>query len=76
MYLTRDLDEAKRYVRARYEGDADTRKPDGLLSSSHARSLPKFGVDNSWPATSRLKVARWYNDPPSKDTSCCAMDSR
>lgn len=73
MYLTRDLEEARRYVRARYEGDTDKRY--GLLSSSHARSLPKFGVDNSWPATSRLKVARWYNDPPGKETSCCALES-
>jgi DUF2075 family protein len=73
MYLTRDLNEAKRYVRARYEGDTDKRY--GLLSSSHARSLPKFGIDNSWPATSRLKVARWYNDPPSKDSSCCALEA-
>ncbi len=73
MYLTRDLEEAKRYVRARYEGDTDKRY--GLLSSSHARSLPKFGVDNSWQATSRLRVARWYNDPPGKETSCCALES-
>jgi DUF2075 family protein len=73
MYLTRDLDEARRYVRARYEGDTDKRY--GLISSSHARSLPKFGVDNSWPATSRLKVARWYNDPPGKESSCCALEA-
>lgn len=73
MYLTRDLDEARRYVRARYEGDTDKRY--GLLSSSHARSLPNFGVDNSWRTTSRLKVARWYNDPPSQDSSCCALEA-
>lgn len=73
MYLTRDLNEAKSYVRARYEGDTDKRY--GLLSSSHARCLPKFGIDNSWPATSRLNVARWYNDPPGKDSSCCALEA-
>lgn len=22
----------------------------------------------------RLKVARWYNDPPEKDSSCCALE--
>ena len=73
MYITRDLDEARGYVRARYEGD--TEKKYGLLSSSHARILPKFGVDNSWPATSHLKVARWYNDPPNKESSCCALEA-
>jgi DUF2075 family protein len=73
MYITRDLNEARRYVRARYEGDTDKRY--GLLSSSHARSLPKFGVDNTWRTTSRLKVARWYNDPPSQASSCCALET-
>jgi DUF2075 family protein len=47
----------------------------GLISSSHSKVLPKFGVDNSWQATSRLNVARWYNDPPGAKTSCCALSA-
>jgi len=71
LYLTRDLDEARAYVRARYEGDADARY--GLLASSHAKTLARFGVPNGFIPTSRTNEARWYNDPPESDKSCCAL---
>src|SRR5690606_21228374 len=62
LYLTRDLDEAKAYVRSRYAGAEEKRY--GLLASSRTQSfLPKYGVDTSWPATKRVKLARWYNEP-------------
>jgi len=72
MYMTRDLDEARDYARTRYPGEREKRF--GLVASSHAKSLPRHGVDNSWMATSRLKVARWFNAPYHDPASCCALE--
>ena len=72
MYLTRDLDKARAYCHARYDGEPNARY--GLLTSSHAKTLPKYGVDNTWMATSRMNVAKWYNAPPNDPKSCCALE--
>jgi hypothetical protein len=70
IYLTRDLDEAKRYARLRYDGEPSRRY--GFLASSHAKKLVGFGVDNSYQATSTMNVAKWYNasndDPKSSNS--------
>lgn len=71
MYVTRDLDEAKDYVRRRFVGEDGKRF--GLLASSHAKQLPKFGVDNGYMATSRMDIAKWYNAPPDDPKSSCAL---
>jgi len=71
MYVTRDLDQAKDYARALYE-EAPTRTY-GLLASSHATSLPQWGVDNSYLATSRMNVAKWFNAPRGDPRSCTAL---
>jgi hypothetical protein len=72
MYVTRDLNEAKAYVRARYAGEDGKRY--GLVASSHAKCLSRFGVDNSYRATARtLNVAAWYNAPPDDPRSSCAL---
>ena len=62
IYLTRDLDTAKAYVRRRIAEEPDKRV--GLLASSHAKRLERHGVNNSFPATNRMKIDRWYNAPP------------
>ena len=72
LYLTRDLGEARSYAEDRYEGEENARY--GLLASSHAKRLPKYGVDNTWWTTSKTNSARWYNDGPGQPTSCCALD--
>ena len=72
MYLTRDLDLARRYCDQRYADDPVARY--GLLASSHAKLLPKFGVDNSWLATSHMNVAKWYNAPSDDPKSCCQLE--
>jgi hypothetical protein len=71
MYLTRDLDEAKDYVRDRYIDQPAKRY--GLLASSHAKGLVPFGVDNGYMATSRMNIAKWYNAPADEPRSCCAL---
>ncbi len=46
IYLTRDLDLAKNYVRQRYEGQEDKRY--GLIASSKARNLEDYGIHVSF----------------------------
>ena len=71
MYLTRDLEIARRYCNQRYGDDLDARY--GLLASSHAKTPPSFGVDNSFQATSHMNVAKWYNAPADDEKSCCQL---
>lgn len=71
IYLTRDLDEAKEYVRDRYVGQPAKRF--GLLASSHAKGLVQFGVDNGFMATNRMNIAKWYNAPSDDPRSCCEL---
>jgi DUF2075 family protein len=71
MYVTRDLDNAKQYVRERYQEQHDKRF--GLLASSKAKNLPKYGIQNDWSFTKNLREGPWYNDPPSSIKSCCQL---
>lgn len=70
-YLTRDLERAKAYCRDRYQTQPQKRY--GLLASSRARNLPKYGVANDFKTTQRLKVGAWYVDPPDSEFSCCQL---
>lgn len=71
MYITRDLEVAKAYVQCRYQGELDKRY--GLLASSKAKNLSKYGIANGYIFTRNLRVGPWYNDPPYSDRSCCQL---
>jgi hypothetical protein len=71
IYLTRSLDDAKEYVWDRFAEEPNKRT--GLLASSHAKVLPKHGVDNHFMATSNMNEARWYNAPPDDPSSSNAL---
>ena len=71
MYITRNLNIAKNYCRARYENN--TIKRYGLVCSSKGNILRKFGVDNSYIKTTSLKVGPWYNEPAGNSDSCCQL---
>jgi DUF2075 family protein len=71
IYLTRDLELAKNYVRDRYEGQEDKRF--GLIASSKASNLEEYGVRVGFNYSSNLKVGEWYNSPPNSRWSCCAL---
>lgn len=49
LYVTRDLEIARDYVRSRYATEVDKRY--GLLASSKAKNLPRYGMDTSYYAT-------------------------
>jgi Uncharacterized conserved protein len=71
MYITRDLDRAKRYCRNRYEKSPDNRY--GLIASSKANILTTFGVKNDFASTQNLRVGPWYNEGLDSPLSCCQL---
>ena len=73
LYITRDLECAKLYVKERYDNQNEKRF--GLLASSNAKILPNYGVFNDWQSTRFLKIGPWYNDEPTSTQSCCALNS-
>ena len=74
LYVTRDIDAAKDYVRTRYADDEDARY--GLLASNKDRSLPGFGIRNDYPIQKNLKnhIGPFFVDGPESRRSCRQMD--
>lgn len=72
MYLTRDLDSAKTYVRQRYAEEPDKRY--GLMVAAHAKAPRKYGVDNHFMAMKKVKLGPWFNSPPSDPMSCRQLE--
>lgn len=58
--ITRDLDQAKRYLRERYGNYPEARF--GLMASSRDKILAGFGVPNDFQSTKRIRFGPWYND--------------
>jgi hypothetical protein len=71
MYVTRALDTARTYAQERYERQLDKRY--GLLASSKARNLERYGIRNGFQQTVGYAVGAWYNDEPSSAKSCCQL---
>ncbi len=67
--LTRNLEWAKEYARARFEGEMNRRY--GLLASSKARNLPQYGVNNRYDRF--FATAPWFNKEPTHQNSCCQL---
>ena len=74
LYVTRDLQQAKDYVVGRYIEKPNARY--GIIASSKSeRILGAHGIDTSFPATKRLKVAPWYNTGRGNPDSGCALNA-
>jgi hypothetical protein len=67
--LTRDLEWAKEYARARFAGERFRRF--GLLASSKAKNLDAFGVDTRYDKF--FPTAKWFNAEPEDPASCCQL---
>jgi len=68
IYITRDLEAAKDYVRERYSEWPDARF--GLLASSRDRDLPSFGINNDWQSTRRISPGPWFTAGEEEPGSC------
>ncbi len=73
LYITRNLEDARAYAKARYSTSIDARY--GLLGSSKAKNLPTYGLDTSFQATRSFRPGPCYNDPPTSSKSCCQLRS-
>ena len=67
IHLTRDLEEAKSFIKLLYEDEPEKRF--GILASSKDTSLPKHGIFNGFQDTKRIKYGRWYNSPTGENGS-------
>jgi hypothetical protein len=68
--ITRELADAKRYLRDRYADSPDARF--GIVASSRDKSLEAFDIPNGFNATKRVQFGPWYSDPEedSRGQSC------
>lgn len=60
VYLTRDLDIAKAYVKDKYTYEPN--KTFGIIASSKSKILPKYGINNDFTSTKSLEVSQYYVD--------------
>lgn len=58
--ISRDLNEAKSYLRERYSDAPAARF--GLLASSKDRDLIRFGIQNDFQSTKRVRYGPWYSE--------------
>lgn len=72
IFITRDIDEAKSYVRDRFKGESSKRF--GILASSKDQVLPTYGIQNGFHQTKQVKNAKWYNANLGEQGSCCNME--
>ncbi len=68
LWLTRDLDAGREYLRERFQSEPGTRY--GLLASSRDKVLPEYGVNNDWQATKTLRVGPWFCEGDEHPGSC------
>ena len=74
MYVTRDLNHAKRYLRQRYRNEPTKRF--GMIASSKGKLLRQYGMDNSFQgALGIFYVGKWFNAEADHPKSCCALDT-
>jgi len=72
IYITRDLQKAKNYVKEKYYREDD--KTYGLIASSKSQILPNFGVNNGYDSTKSIKVPEYYVERL-KDAYCTNLNS-
>lgn len=74
MYVTRDLNRGKMYLRERYRDEPGKRY--GMIASSKGRILRSYGMDNSFQgALGMFYVGKWFNEEAHHPKSCCALDT-
>ncbi len=68
VYITRDLEKAKDYVRERYYEDKNARY--GMLASARDKFLPGFGVLNQFQDSKNMRIGPWFSEGEENEYSC------
>jgi len=68
LWLTRDLSVARQYMHERYAESPEARY--GILASSRDKLLKEFGIPNTFPDYSRIRVGRWFAEGEEAVESC------
>jgi DUF2075 family protein len=68
IYVTRNLEQAKEYVRERYYEDPNARF--GMLASARDKILPGFGVLNQFQDSRNMKIGPWFSEGENNEHSC------
>ncbi|MFP6616509.1 MAG: DNA/RNA helicase domain-containing protein [Candidatus Hydrogenedentota bacterium] len=66
MYLTRDLELAKSYLRERYAEAPQARY--GIIASSRDKALNDLGITNDWQ--SKPRIGPWFSEGEENSRSC------
>ena len=73
LYISRDLEHAKQYLRDRYQGEPSRRF--GVIASSRDRILHSYGVANDWQSTKTMRNGPWFAEGPGHPGSCTNLES-
>lgn len=65
--ITRDLHDAKAYLRERYGEQEEARF--GMIASAKDKVLVQFGIPNDFQSTKRVKFGPWYSDAETIENS-------
>jgi hypothetical protein len=68
LWITRDLASSRAYLRDRFGAEPERRF--GMLASSKDKLLPRYGVDNSFQTTKRLRRGPWFTCGDEDPDSC------
>ncbi len=74
--LTHDLDEAKNYLRSRYDQNRDARF--GVIASAKDKELSKYGIPKGYKSPGEVsagKYGKWYSTPSFSEGSCTNLDT-
>lgn len=66
--ITRDIEIARRYAHERYAECREARY--GLLASSRDKVLCRYGINNDFQSTKRVRVGPWFADGHESGLSC------
>ena len=72
LWVTRELEVGKRYLRERYAEDMSARY--GLMASARDKCLTAFGVDNEYMAMKNLKIGAWFTEGGEHPMSCRRLE--
>lgn len=68
LYLTRDLGQAKEYLKDRYLESPQARY--GIIASSRDKDLTAFGINNDFMSTKQVRLGPWFSEGEDNDKSC------